>query len=264
MTRMVALALALQLFVSVSARADMLIWDNYPGDVLQDVTFNMSSERNTQIVEPTWVTDDVDLLQAPGSPDPATLELTRLEWIGAYNQHFTYSRADVILLDTNLDTVLELPSLEYAVQEVYDDPNSPYYNPGSNATTYKAEIAFEQPIVLADLVGDPEELEHFYIGVRLVGSGFYEGRNYFVTSSIDTTLRGRTQGYAKAVTFGAPDWRPASDVWYGTPDGTRSENFEFAFRLYAVPEPASIALLALGGLTLLAWRRRHGIDRSTA
>lgn len=237
---------------------ECVLWDNYPGDVLQDVTFNMSSERNTQIIESTWVADDVDLDQVSDCPDFDLLQLTRLTWVGAYDFRFSYSGADVILLDKengDFTTLLELSDLSYTVTDEYDDPNSPYYNPAPNVVTYQAELTFDDPIWLADLVEPGQELDHFYIGVRLVGAGYYAGRNHFVTSSIDTSLRGRTQGYTKAVTFGAPYWRPASDVWYGTPDGTREENFEFAFRLYAIPEPASLALLLIGSLTLLARRR---------
>jgi hypothetical protein len=241
---------------ATTARADeMLLWDNYPGDVLQDVTFNMSSERNTQVGESTWVVDDVELAEEPGKPGPASALITRLEWVGAFNDAFTYSKADVILLNSEFQTVLELSDLDYTIAEVHDDPGDPYYNPSPDATTYVANLEFDDPIAVADLGGTDEPLERFYVGVRLVGDGFFQGRNYFVTSSVDTTFRGSDQGYIKAATFSAPDWRPASDVWYGTPDGTRAEKFEFAFRLYAIPEPASVVLLALGSVALLSRRR---------
>ena len=72
-------------------------------------------------------------------------------------------------------------------------------------------------------------------------------------SSIDASLNGQTEGYIKAAVFGAPDWRPTTDVWFGAP--SPGINFEFAFKLYSdVPEPASLGLLAVGGL-LLARRR---------
>lgn len=259
MSRTVVLTTVLLLAVTAApVYADFVeevLWDNYPGDVLQDVTFNMSSERNTQVVESTWVADDVDLDQVPNCPAFDAIQLTRLTWVGAYDFNFSYSGADVILLDSDFNILHEVSDLSYTVTEEYDDPNSPYYNPAPNTVTYQAELTFDEPISLVDLVDPGQEFDHFYIGVRLVGDGYYEGRNQFVTSSIDTSLRGRTQGYTKAVMFGAPYWRPASDVWYGTPDGTREENFEFAFRLYAIPEPASIGLLLIGSLTLLV--RRH-------
>lgn len=224
--------------------ADELLWDNYPGDVLQNAAFNMSSERNTQIVEATWVVDDVDFEQLPDW-DPSFAELTRLEWVGARNPDFTYSTADVILLTREGDdwnTVYELWDLDYTFTDIDTDPDL-----GPDTQAYVAELAFDPPLAASELG------QHFYIGVRLVGDGYLQGRNHFVTSSIDTTLRGLTEGYTKAAVFGAPDWRPASEVWYGGPNP--QSNFEFAFRVYAIPEPASLALLVVGSLLLATWRR---------
>ena len=81
--------------------------------MLQDIAKNMSSERNTQVVYETWVVDDVDMLQVPGS-DVELAELSRLTWIGARQPTITYSRADVILLTRDDDrqtfsTVYEFP-----------------------------------------------------------------------------------------------------------------------------------------------------------
>ena len=240
-----ALTTALLLFAAAtSVYADeFLLWDNYPGDVLQDVTFNMSSERNTQVVESTWVVDDVDMAQVPGRIDPNAITLTRLQWVGARHPDYSYSLADVIVLDSDPNgpgSVAYLgQNLSYSFTDFDPDPN-----PDPDAQTYTGVLTLPQPV--------PVPGEHFYIGVRLVGDGYLEGRNYSVTSSIDSTLRGRTEGYIKAAIFGAPDWRPASDVWYGGP--TPTENFEFAFRVWAVPEPASLGLLLAGSVLLV--RRR--------
>lgn len=231
---------ALLLFaVATSASADQLLWNNYPVD-LQDVTVNMSSERNTQVVESTWVVDDVAL---DPSMDLADVALTRLEWVGAREVSHTYGTADVIVLDSDLNTVVEFSDLAYLAEPFDPDPN-----PDPRTETYSGTIVFAEPISLLERgLG-----HHLYVGVRLVGDGYLQGRNHAVTSSIDSTLRGLTGGYTKAAVFGAPTWRPASEVWYGGPSG--DINFEFAFRVFAVPEPASIGLLLVGGL-LLAWRR---------
>jgi hypothetical protein len=237
------LATVLLVLLAASAHADELIWDNYPGDVLQDVTYNMSSERNTQIAESTFVVDDVDLLQTPfGEVDPSLIRLTRLEWVGARDPAYDpYPVADVVILDTDFSGEIEYSDLSYTFADFDPDPN-----PDPEAQTYTGVIEFETPILIPS--------EHFYIGARLVGGGFYQGRNHSVTSSVDATIRGRTEGHIRAAVFGAPDWRPASDVWYG--GQVPGSNFEFAFRVYGfvIPEPASLGLLLFGSLLLV--RRR--------
>jgi hypothetical protein len=238
----------LALFAGSSVHADeVLLWDNYPGDVLQNAAYNMSSERNTQVVESTWIADDVDLLEADPGFDPGVAMITRLEWVGARQVGFSYSLADVVILDAAGDGPADVKFLAEDLSYTFT-AYDPEPNPDPETQTYHGEITFDEPISVADLgLSD----NHLYIGVRLVGDGYYEGRNYFVTSSIDGTLRGRTQGYAKGTVFGAPDWTPASEVWYGY---QHPDNFEFAFRLWAVPEPASLALLLVGSLLLV--RRR--------
>jgi hypothetical protein len=228
---------------AAGARGDVLLWDNYPGDVLEDATINITSERETQIHEATWTVDDVDILQSPlAGVDPSLIMLTRLEWVGARQPGFTYDRADVIVLDSSLNdlTAMEYSDLSLTSLTLLDpDPN-----PDPQVETYRGEITFSEPI--------PVPGEHFYIGVRLVGES-YRGRNFFVTSSVDTDIFGRTEGHTKSVVFGAPDWTPSSYVWFGVP--SPDDNFEFAFRTWAIPEPASAALLLIGGLALAVWRR---------
>jgi len=225
---------------------EVLIWDNYPGDVLENAAYNMSSERNTQVVEATWVVDDVDFAQIPGG-DPDLTMLTRLEWIGARGLGVTYSTADVILLNRSGDdwnTVYESWDLVYTFTDIETDPDL-----GPDMQAYEAELTFGEAIPVSELG------EHFYIGVRLVGDGYFVGRNHFVTSSIDQAVWGRTEGYIKADVFGAPDWTPASDVWYGA--DVPGSNFDFAFRVYGyvIPEPASLGLLMIGSLLLAARKR---------
>ncbi len=208
------LIFGLLLTASVAGQ-EMLLWDNYPAGVA-DATFNMSSERNTQVVEATWAADDVDLagMAVEG------MALSRLVWIGGRHPGYEYAGADVIFLDDQFNTLVELTGVSYSFVDLDPDPN-----PASYVQTYQGEIVFEEPIPLADLG------EHFYVGVRLVGAGYLQGRNYFVISSHDASLRGRTEGHVLGAIFGAPSWRPASDVWYGGP--APGINFEFAFRLYA-------------------------------
>jgi len=237
-------ALTLSLLVlaaATTARADQLLWDNYP-DGIQDATVNMSSERNTQVIESTWVVDDVDIAEALPGIAPGNVSLTDLTWIGSRNPNFTYDKADVIILDTYRNTMMEILDLDYSYVDLDPDPN-----PAADAQTYEATLSLAELEI--ELPGD-----HFYIGVRLVGDNYFLGRNQTVTSSIDSTSRGRTEGFVKGAIFGAPTWTVASDLWYGGP--TPNQNFEFAFRLNAnvTPEPTALSLLVIGGLVFV--RRR--------
>jgi hypothetical protein len=229
------------LTAATTARADQLLWDNYPGGLggLQDIAFNMSSERNTAVYEATWVVDDVDFAQLEGV-DPGLTTLTRLEWVGARQPGYSYSTVDVIVLDGDFNTLFELSDLPYTYTDYASelDPTMQLYEAGVSLS--------------APASPDVDLPEHIYVGVRLVGDGYYQGRNRHVTNSIDHG-QGRTEGYTRAAIFGAPDWSPASEVWYAPPTGSQ---FEFAFRVYAdvVPEPASVGLLLTGSVALL--RRR--------
>lgn len=243
MNKGIWIAAVLLMVAATTAKADELLWDNYPGGLaaLQDVTFNMSSERNTAVWDSTWVVDDVDFAQLEGA-DPSLTTLTRLEWVGARDPRYGYSTVDVIVLDGDFNTVVEVSDLAYSFTD-YDSE----LDPGTRL--YEGEVLLDTP-EFSNLA----LTEHFYIGVRLVGDGIYQGSGRFVTSSIDATIRGRTEGYTRAAVFGAPDWAPASQVWYAPP--TEDVNLEFAFRVYAdvVPEPAGLALLVIGSVFMI--RRR--------
>ncbi len=214
-----------------------MIWDNYPGSTIQS-GYALPSERNTGFVESAWAVDDVDL----SGMSPSSIQISRIEWAGLRDPSFSYSKADVIILDGALnDATAQTFSNLIATQT----PITPDPNPDPLREAYTGAIDFATPI-------SPNS-SYFYIGVRLVGDGAFKGRNLFLTHSISTSHLGLTGGFVEAATIGAPFWRPASDVWYGTVGDSR--NFEFAFRLVGtVPEPVSFGLLALGGL--LGFRRR--------
>ena len=204
-----------------SARADQIvIWNNYPAPI-ENALVNMSSERNTQIIESTWAVDDVDVTQITGI-DPAGVRLTRIDWIGTRNPDFDYAAADVIILDNAFGTITEMYDLAFTATDLDPDPN-----PWPISQTYEGSVTLATPIDLLAL-GD-----HFYIGVRLVGASYMQGRNQINTSSNTDTLRGRTGGYVKSAIFGAPTWTPAAVAWLG--DSSATETFEFAYRLQGVP-----------------------------
>lgn len=244
--RVIWAAAALLSAVTVSASADQLLWDNNPGGVggLQNPNYALSSERNTGIWDSTWVVDDIDIAQIPGV-QPEDITLTRLSWIGARDANFGYSTVDVIILDGAFNTIFEASGLSYEyVNHPYDLDSGFQLYEGMVSLVDQNPPAFG-PIALP---------EHFYIGVRLVGDGYFQGANRAVTSSIDA-VRGRTEGYTLAPLFGAPNWKPASEVWYAPPTDSA---FEFAFRLYGdvIPEPAGLAVLLGGGVLLLRKRTR--------
>lgn len=236
-----ALALAAPAVFSASALGGGgVLWDNYPGDLIQPA-HALTSERNTAFVESTWSTDDVDL---SGEAElPSDILITGIQWVGLRDPGFTYSKADVIFLDGSLN---DATSVTYSNLTASQTPYVPDPNSDPLREVYTGSIDFAVPI--------SPVATYFYVGIRLVGDGAFKGRNLFVTHTIDTSNLGLTGGYVKSAVIGAPFWRPASDVWYGTSGDAR--NFEFAFRLYGsiVPEPASLGLLALGGL--LVFRRR--------
>jgi hypothetical protein len=70
------------------------------------------------------------------------------------------------------------------------------------------------------------------------------GQSFQLTSP--GNANSQSQGYFRSAYFGYPDWVPNTTVF--------GEAFDVNFKLYGVPEPASLLLLGLGGLTLL--RRR--------
>lgn len=235
MKKLLATITVLAAMAGPSAVADSLLWDNYPGGAeALDTTDNISSERDTQ-VGPSVAADDVVL------PDDQYL-ITRFEWVGVRAPGFDYVAADLLIYDTSLNPIATLSNLPYSATPVMPDPN-----PRPDRETYEGSI---------DLLGIGEAFnapsDEFFVGVRLVGdSSGVESRNFTVISSRGDVVRGGSEAFFLGPIFGSFNFTPAGDA-FGSPD----DRLELAFRVYGerIPEPASLALLSLGGLALL--RRR--------
>lgn len=220
---------------SAALASDVLLWDNYPGETYQASVY-VTSERHTQLVESSWSVEDAQI-------EPGTA-IHRVEWVGARTTSPSFSQADLLFMDSDFNVLRQIDGItlgELMLEDVLPDPN-----PDPNIKTYIGNITLNEPVTLNE--------SDIYVGVRLAGDGNFQGRNFWVVHSTTAPGLGLTGGYTKAATIGAPDWRPSSDLWNGTPDGT-SPPFEFAFRLYGVvPEPATLGLLAVGLAALV--RRR--------
>lgn len=237
------------MWLLAASAADIVVYDNYPSSVVQP-QIGLTSETNTSLPDTTWTVDDAFLASA-------STPITRLDWVGerVIGSGVAYPTAEVVLLPMEQDPngvwnpgPLNSPlavmqtGLSYSTTNDITDPN-----PNDNLVPYTGSIVFPSALTAPG--------QHFYVGVRLVGNG--HGRNYFVPTTTNGTVKGLSGGYTKADIFtglSGPDaWKPASDTYYGTAPGTQPA-FEFAFRLYSTPEPGSVSLLLIG---LAAWRMRR-------
>lgn len=242
--------IAASLLTIAASSADIVVYDNFPSNAVIP-QIGMTSEINTSLVDQTWTVDDAFMAT------PAT-GITRIDWVGerVIGANVAYPSAEFLIVPAEQDpngvwnpAPLNSPNailqsnLAYTANANIADPN-----PSDNLVPYTGSIVFPAAVIPAS--------QRFYVGVRLSGNG--RGRNYFVPTTIDGTVTGLSGGYTKADLFtglSGPDaWKQSSDTFYGSPAGTQPA-FEFAFRLYSVPEPGSLGLLLIG-LAAVGLRKR--------
>lgn len=237
-SRLAIAAFSVLLSFPVLVSADeVVLWDNYPDDQFLP-PWDVSSERDTQRADDTWVVDDAVL---EGGDQEFGIEISSFEWIAAIDPRASYDVADFILLSStglapDPNSALVLSNLNYTVTPIDPDPD-----PSATRDLFRGRIDFDIPITV-----DPG---HYYVGARLVDSS--SGRAGSVVAAKGSEIRGQTGAFFMGPSFGLDQWTPVSTL-FGT-----SDNFELAFRLngFIVPEPASLVGLLFGSVFLLRRRR---------
>lgn len=231
-------AIAAVLFFGAAITHATLLFDNYlPNpDGGWDGVRSFPSEVDAVVGEQgAWAADD-----AVFDDD---VRLDYITWLGARKTSDKYAyKVEVTILDPNFFELFHVPDLELEV--LSEDPNDSYFG----LTPYEGKVELTGGIELT--------AGHYYIAVRLVSrkaSGeLGGGRNLvFATNTGDpnhpTNPDGITEGAVYFPGGSAPHWTFISDY----PGQTSTD---YAYRIFGVPEPGSLVLLASG--LLLMMRRR--------
>lgn len=230
---LVAFVAAVLSTVAARGQGRQLLWDNFitPPDGYDGITAR-SSERQTIVTE-SWTADDAIFSE---QQFPLGVRIEEIRWIGVRDPSQSYPVADAIILDDQFNTIGDpMLDLVYSV-EVLGPSGFP--------------IAPEAYRGTIDLLAQGFEIElqpgRYYFATRVADA--FLGRN-FVASTGEGQLNGVTFGAFQSEFFGFPEWTLVENI----PTAIVTE---FAYQIWGtvVPEPASLILLAVGGLFSL--RRR--------